>query len=299
MSAADTLINNNLGKPLDTDGFPPSQPDQCYDVFIEYIRILSGNPNLYFSATQTGYAQDIYNQYDSNALLQQYFTKLPFSANGQRGDVAVWGKSTQTPDSHVAILEADNGTSQRIFGQNQPYPYCTERDLTSTGLLGYLRPKTTSLPQGGDDMIDQNTLNILYATLLGRAPDPDAITHYVGNYTTSFVVNDLSSSAEHAQYMTNLTNTQNSQTSDIQTLQQQVADLTNQLNTGADTIAQLHKTTDALNQQLANQLVAEPQSDTPTEPPFCAAAPVKLPSWVSILGGNIIYFFKTIILGIK
>lgn len=178
MTAIDTLIANWLGKSLDTDGFPPEQPNQCYDVFIEYMRILSGNPTLYLTATQTGLAQDIYNQYESSPLLQSLFDKLPWNAKGERGDVAVWGEAPQTPKTHVALLEVDNGNTQRIFGQNQPYPYCTERDLTSTGLLGYLRPKTK---QGEVmDLLTKEEENVLSILATGAYPGVDYSYDWAG-----------------------------------------------------------------------------------------------------------------------
>lgn len=184
MTAFDTLkAKYPVGSKLDVDGYPPSQPYQCFDVPEEYIRLLSGNPSAYFSAP-SGYAKDFYNEYPNSALLQSLFDRYyGFSTTGQAGDIAVWGNSPQTPDSHVAILEVDNGTSQHIYGQNQPYPYITERDLTSTGLLGYLRPKN----QGGTNVaIIQNAdnwkfrANKSFVSIRGREMGDAEFTPWVG-----------------------------------------------------------------------------------------------------------------------
>lgn len=75
----------------------------------------------------------------------------------------------------------------------------------NNGFAGRINPNqfdlgNTTITQGGDDMIDQNTLNVLYQVLLGRDPDPGASGHYVGKYTTSFVVNDLRGSQEYQQH---------------------------------------------------------------------------------------------------
>jgi hypothetical protein len=66
--------------------------------------------------------------------------------------------------------------------------------------------------QGGEDMIDQATLTQLFQVILGRAPDDGAVSHYVGHYSTSFVVNDLLVSVEHAQHSASIAQ----QTADLQ-----------------------------------------------------------------------------------
>jgi hypothetical protein len=94
----------------------------------------------------------------------------------------------------------------------------------------------------GVDMIDQNTLNVLFDLFLGRAPDPDANSHYVGHYSTSFVVDDLNRSPEHASHVANvaadIANQVNAFTTQITNLQSQVNAVTAELTTAqnADTV---------------------------------------------------------------
>lgn len=71
----------------------------------------------------------------------------------------------------------------------------------NNGYAGRLNPNQFDLGKG-DDMIDQVTLTQLFNVMLGRDPDPGAVDHYVGHYTTSFVVNDLLTSAERQQNVT-------------------------------------------------------------------------------------------------
>lgn len=85
----------------------------------------------------------------------------------------------------------------------------------NNGYAGRINPNQFDLgyitnPQGGDDMIDQDTLTKLFNIILGRNPDPDAVSHYVGHYTTSFVVSDLLNSSERQQYAANQAAAQNS-----------------------------------------------------------------------------------------
>jgi hypothetical protein len=149
MIAVDAFVNEWLGRGLDTDGYPPSQPFQCYDVFIQYNREVVGC-SAYVSARVTGLAQDMWTDF-ANTVLPQFYTQIAWNQPGVKGDVAIWGRTPATPDSHITVLLADNGTSQHIFGQNQPQPICTIRDLASAGLLGYLRPK--QLTEGDEPMI--------------------------------------------------------------------------------------------------------------------------------------------------
>lgn len=245
MAAIDDIVNQWNGKGLDTDGFPPSQRYQCYDVFIQYGRMISGNGAWYFSASLTGLAQDIWNQYGSSAILQQLFTQVAWNQQGEKGDVAIWGRTSNTPDSHVALVLQDKGTVQNIFGQNQPYPYCTIRDFPSNGLLGYLRPRSGQVQinnQGNDDMITGDVLNALYNDLLGRAPDQGAIDHYVGKYSTNFVVGDLRSSAEFSQRQALIANEKS-------TLQAQITDLQSQLVSDNDVINKLNEQVSTLSKQ--------------------------------------------------
>ena len=197
------FINQWNGRAVDVDGFPPAQRFQCYDVFIQYVRQLTGNGGFYWQARQTGYAKDIFNGFDG--ALAQHFDRLPWNVQGQPGDIAVWGESANTQLSHVAILVADNGAVQRIFGQNHPHPYCTVRDLPSTGLLGYLRPKVLSRPQqpssggGTTGMItNQDQLNRLYDAVLRRPRGAGEGEDVYLNKDSGWVFNDLYASAERA-----------------------------------------------------------------------------------------------------
>lgn len=139
MISIDQFVNEWNGKSIDVDGFPPDQPYQCYDAFIQYNREVIGcQPTIICRIS--GYVKDFWNDFE-NTILPQYYTKVGPLEKGQKSDVCIWGNAPATPYSHIAVLLADNGSTQHIFGQNQPNPYCSIIDFTSNGLLGYLRPK--------------------------------------------------------------------------------------------------------------------------------------------------------------
>lgn len=147
----DQLIARWKGKPLDVDGFPPDQPFQCFDLFIQAVREATPDKGFYVVCRSTGLAQDLYNDFASNGL-GKYFDRIPASQPPKKNDVAIWGQSKPAPLSHVAIVMGDLGSSLQVFQQNAPYPYCSIGNYTKTGLLGYLRFK------GGEEMIENNDL---------------------------------------------------------------------------------------------------------------------------------------------
>lgn len=139
MISMDAFVQEWNGKGIDVDGFPVGQVFQCYDPFIQYNREVIGCQPTIICAW-SGYVKDFWEHFDQT-ILPQYYTQVGPLEKGQKGDVCIWGNAPATPLSHVALLLADNGDTQHIFGQNQPNPYCTIIDFTSNGLLGYLRPK--------------------------------------------------------------------------------------------------------------------------------------------------------------
>lgn len=305
----DLLAQHPVGTPLDVDGYPPQQPYQCFDVPQAYIRILSGNPKAYFFAP-SGYAKDFYNEYPNSALLQSLFDRLPWDAKGQRGDIAVYGNAPATPDTHVAILEEDKGTIQRLYGQNQPKPYITEIDLTSKGLLGYLRPKTNQ-SQGADQMIIQNAdnwygrCNKIMARERGRECSRDEFVQYAVGVEFLHWVEAVQDNPEADAWFAL---GQLGRQAQNENWQGQVVDLQSQLNAAkdedvqdeakiADLTKQLDETIAKLNAPATPVIVSNPPFEshepaTPVTPVNVITIPVltKLPFWFPILKfiGNIV-----------
>lgn len=103
--------NEVLGKGFDIDGM---YGYQCWDGYAQYCKWL-GVP--YANCTVTGYVRDIWEQRQSNGMLNN-FDEVEVM---HPGDVAIF-KVTQgwTPYSHVAIFDSDiDGTYGWFLGQNQ------------------------------------------------------------------------------------------------------------------------------------------------------------------------------------
>lgn len=128
-----------LGRYVDVDGFPRNQPYQCWDivsgVYFPYI----GGKIIHCGAS--GYVKDIANQRASNGILE-FCDDIGLQAELQPGDICVWCECSDTPYSHIAIYDSDNGQNAVYFlGQNQPVPYVNITRLPVRGIIGVFRPK--------------------------------------------------------------------------------------------------------------------------------------------------------------
>ena len=191
----DQFITKWNGNGLDVDNFPVGQPNQCFDVFIQYNREVIGLQD-YIQCKSSGFVKDIWNDFD-NTVLPQFYDKIDRYAKGEKGDVAIWGNCPIAPYSHITLLIEDKGTIQRVFGQNQPESYCTTKELSSTGLLGYLRPKNGNATR---EQVITDYLDILERNPAGV--DEAGISHYM-NYANDVVRADLMGSIERATLLAN------------------------------------------------------------------------------------------------
>lgn len=124
---------------------------------------------------------------------------------------------------------------------------------------------------GGDDMITKQSLDFIFQQLLGRLPDPGAYAHYVGNYTTDFVITDVSGSQERKNVIASQKAVETARAKELSTaqtristlerqvsgLQEQVKGLLNELKTLKEQIELSEKSRGVLteaNQKLIRQL---------------------------------------------
>lgn len=135
MLSAQAFYQERINKGIDVDG---AYGAQCWDLFAYFCK-LAGYPII--DCTQSGYAKDIANLKTSNGLLKNFVevnvTKM------QEGDWVIWGNTSFTPSSHVAMFRKYNGSNNGIFlGQNQGgVQNASELSLPFTGILGVFRPK--------------------------------------------------------------------------------------------------------------------------------------------------------------
>lgn len=133
MITAQEFINERNGKAVDVDG---AYGAQCWDLFAYFCKC-AGYPIL--NCTSTGYAKDIWNLRKSSGALN-YFVEAPIM---QKGDWCIWGETSNTPYSHIAMFVSDAGNGYGNFlGQNQNGSSVANIvKLPYTGTLGALRPK--------------------------------------------------------------------------------------------------------------------------------------------------------------
>ena len=127
-------INANNNKYLDYDG---RYGAQCVDLYNFYVsKFVGGDPMM----GRVGYAQDIFNNYDSRVM-----TRFGNNVSGRMGDVAVFRAGGGTPSSHVAIVVGDNGNGTlRVLQANATSAGSAGNTIISNiskaTLMGYLRP---------------------------------------------------------------------------------------------------------------------------------------------------------------
>lgn len=130
-----------LGKRFDVDNFPPSNPYQCFDLF-SYCLIVLGIPVDTYCAI-TGYVSDLWKLRDQYGYYQ-YFDYIYDAKQLINGDWCFWDRGNSShPSGHVCMYY-----DGKALGQNQPYPYVTEKD-TTWDIMGALRPKFWEQPKKG------------------------------------------------------------------------------------------------------------------------------------------------------
>lgn len=204
MSAFTDFANEWLGKRVTVDA---GNDYECVELIKQYLIEVYGLGNGAW-----GNAIDYWNN-TAPAILEK-FDKVA-STTVAEGDIVVLVGINGNTYGHITIASGQqtDATYQALeqngfdgSGNGEGGNAIRYRDITKSRIAGILRPKVAEAPiaanvttGGTNDMIDQPTLTNLYQVILGRDPDQGAIDHYVGNYSTSFVVNDLIQSDEYKQ----------------------------------------------------------------------------------------------------
>ena len=137
------------------------------------------------------------------------FTRVA-SNSVKQGDIVVINGTSSNRYGHIVVATGgQNGTSFEALEQNGSAgngsgtggDAIRKRWIARNRVAGILRPKVTvtvtvTAPKGGNDMITRKGLEFVFINLLGRNPDAGAYGHYVGKYTTDFVIDDVSKSGE-------------------------------------------------------------------------------------------------------
>lgn len=152
----DDWAKANTGAWRDLDG---AYGAQCWDLYAAYCTEVLGAPgvgatNTSPTAQYAGYAGSLWTGYPTSTWQGQAFTRIPAGNAARKGDVAIWGRDSAHPDTHVAIVLQDAAPGARItvLAQNAWHTQ-NARIMTDTpASLGYLRPTNQQPIQGETDM---------------------------------------------------------------------------------------------------------------------------------------------------
>ena len=271
---ADDYANQRIG--IFFPGNPANLTGQCVSLAKWFLGEMCqvDNPQI-----ARGNAKDF-----GDTLVNERLAHIVQASERKRGDLVVW-KLDGGGYGHIGVLcsgdqifeenvnikgsvstqidDGDGGTTTVYASRLDPlYASYRKGSPTFYRVYGYQETNSQTTNQQtnqGDDMIDQNTLTILFNLFLGRNPDNDAINHYVGKYTTSFVVSDINNSTEHAQKLANESNVQSSINTQLLDLTARANDMQAQINTLQTELSS--KTKECTDAELKLSVIAEAQSD--------------------------------------
>lgn len=151
--------NSVIGKSFDVDHYAGPQ---CWDLFAYMLYVLNIPVSSYCALS--GYVCDLWRlrwQY----MYYDYFDFIERPDDLISGDWVIWDRrSASHPSSHVCMY-----WDGMELGQNQGYPYVTEKHTDFSDMLGALRPKFWTKPERG------------YAEYFD--------TRYAGSYTCLYPLN--------------------------------------------------------------------------------------------------------------
>lgn len=128
----DDIYKRFIGCSVDLDGYPRSNPFQCWDFMAVIFSALGIPVNTYCAIT--GYVCDIWRLKDQYGY-RQYFDYIYRKEDLQDGDIVFWDKGSSHALSHVCMYY--HGME---LGQNQP-ERCVTLKNTVWDIIGALRPK--------------------------------------------------------------------------------------------------------------------------------------------------------------
>lgn len=140
-------VKQTQGRFWDMDG---AYGAQCWDLWAKYSMDMYGM-SIQDCITPTGYAGGLYTSYPVSARCEQVYERIPASGYSPvAGDVAIWGYSTYTPYTHVAIVAGNDGVKNNsIYIITQNPDASALKWFPIDGLLGYLHPR--AMPKPGVD----------------------------------------------------------------------------------------------------------------------------------------------------
>ena len=149
--------DGTIGKRFDYDRFPVSNPYQCIDYFQGFLN--AADIPVSILCALTGYVCDLWRLRDQYGY-SNYFDYITDPAQLKPGDWCIWDRGSSHQLSHIAMFYCDKNGDPVELGQNQPYPYVTEK-RTTWDILGALRPKCwKESPRGYAEYFSQDFAHV-------------------------------------------------------------------------------------------------------------------------------------------
>lgn len=130
----ESWYRETIGKRIDTDNYPRSNPYQCWDYFDLFCRTIGFYGSRYCSLT--GYVGDLWKLRYKYGFATKFYFVSPNEI--KEGDWVFW-------DRHVAFYFAGMEVGQNQNGRN----YVTSMPMNWNGVLGAMRYKGWEKPKSG------------------------------------------------------------------------------------------------------------------------------------------------------
>lgn len=165
----DQFVVQNTGKQLaDHSG---NFLGECVSLAKQYAQSVQGVPNADVVLQVPKGARQLYEEFNWNGKMSQYYEKIPNGQPRQRGDLVVWGSNLGSYGDVAIALDSGN----TVFGQlGTPVFKPANVRIESRPPLGYLRRK------GEMETITKETLIRCYGAFFGIYPSDADFKNWVG-----------------------------------------------------------------------------------------------------------------------
>lgn len=156
--------NRTIGKSYNPDH---AYNEQCWDFFEEFCE--KNNLDISRYCALTGYVCDLWRLREKYGY-SKYFEFITNPNDLRVGDWAIWDRGSSHQFSHIAMMYIDRNGNPVELGQNQGYPYVTEK-ATSWDILGAFRYKYwDKIGSGASDLNLNDHLYSIYKQTADQKP---------------------------------------------------------------------------------------------------------------------------------
>lgn len=172
MTDLDDFVSQNAGEQIaDHSG---NFLGECVSLVKQYADQVQGIPDADTVLQAPNGARDLYERFNWNGKMSQYYDKIPASQPRWRGDIVVWGDNMGSYGDTAVALNDGN----LVFGQlgTPVFQPAKVRNETKPP-LGYLRLKENK----EEEVIkNEDEADLLYRSIVHEAPSKDWLKSAVG-----------------------------------------------------------------------------------------------------------------------